>query len=158
MFHDFKCLSESPSLSCGQQARKDLEIKFFRACMHGKHTIIFHKHIFAKLHFAENPIEIEQPVQKISAIKEFPKQKETKGNTSFVWLYLKINISDFRLILLDHITYILTKTWKEYSGSKWSAGAYLNVKIIYFELFSISATVWYSKIKQYPPNVLLILY
>ena len=25
----------------------------------------------------------------------------------FVWLYLKINISDFRLILLDHITYRL---------------------------------------------------
>ena len=41
---------------------------------------------FAKLHFAENPIEIEQPVQKISSIKEFPKQKETKGNNSFVWL------------------------------------------------------------------------
>ena len=39
-----------------------------------------------------------QPVQKISAIKEFPKHKETKGN-------LKINISDYRLILLDHITY-----------------------------------------------------
>ena len=45
---------------------------------------------FAKLHFAENPIEIEQPVQKISVIiKEFPKQKETKGNTSFVWLISK---------------------------------------------------------------------
>jgi len=58
-----------------------------------------------KATLAENSIEIEQPVQKISAIKEFPKQKETKGNTSFVWLYLKINISDFRLILLDHITY-----------------------------------------------------
>ena len=52
----------------------------------------------------QNPIEIEQPVQKIFAIKEFKKQKETKGNTSFVWLHLKINISDFRLILLDHIT------------------------------------------------------
>ena len=59
---------------------------------------------FTASYFAENPIEIEQPVQKISAFKEFPKQKETKGNTSFVWLYLKINISDFRLILLDHIT------------------------------------------------------
>ena len=30
---------------------------------------------------------------------------EAKGNISFVGLYLKINISDFRLILLDHITY-----------------------------------------------------
>ena len=59
-----------------------------------------------KATFCRNPIEIEQPVQKISAIKEFPKQKETKGNISFVWLYLKINISDFWLILLDHITYI----------------------------------------------------
>ena len=50
-------------------------------------------------HENENPIEIEQPsVQKIPAIKEFPKQKETKRNTSFVWLYLKINISDFRHI------------------------------------------------------------
>ena len=58
-----------------------------------------------KAAFCRNPIEIEQPVQKISAIKEFPKQKETKGNTYYVWLYLKINISDFRLILLDHITY-----------------------------------------------------
>ena len=27
--------------------------------------------LFAKLHFAENPIEIEQQVQKISAIKEY---------------------------------------------------------------------------------------
>ena len=51
--------------------------------------------ICKSLHFAENPIEIEQPVQKISAIKEFPKRKETKGNTSFVWLYLKINETDF---------------------------------------------------------------
>ena len=28
-----------------------------------------------------------------------------KGHFCFVWLYLKINISDFRLILIDHITY-----------------------------------------------------
>ena len=34
---------------------------------------------FAKLHFAENPVEIEQPVQKIQQLKSFQnirKQKE----------------------------------------------------------------------------------
>ena len=34
-----------------------------------------------------------------------PKTIGTKDIFYFVWLYLKINISDFRLILLDHITY-----------------------------------------------------
>ena len=29
---------------------------------------------------------------------------------SFIWLYLKINISDFRLILLDHTRYVCVIT------------------------------------------------
>ena len=44
-------------------------------------------------YFAENLIKIEQPVQKISAIKEFPKQKETKGNTILCMAISQILIS-----------------------------------------------------------------
>ena len=43
--------------------------------------------------------------------QRYEQLKDAKNNRKqdifcFVWLYLKINISDFRLILLDHITFI----------------------------------------------------
>ena len=61
---------------------------------------------FSELHFAENPIEIGQLVPKIWAVEGCQKQWETKDIFCFVWLYLKINISDFWLILLDHKPHI----------------------------------------------------
>ena len=60
---------------------------------------------FSQLHFAENSIEIDQLVLKIWVVEVCQKQWETKDIFCFVWLYLKINISDFRLILLDQIKY-----------------------------------------------------
>ena len=36
-------------------------------------------------------------------VEGFTKQQKTKE--IFAWLYLKINICEFQLILLDHITY-----------------------------------------------------
>ena len=55
--------------------------------------------------FSRKPHEIGQLVLKILTAERCQKQYETKDIFCFVWLYLKINISDFRLILLDHITY-----------------------------------------------------
>ena len=60
----------------------------------------------SQLHFAENPIEIGQLVPHIWALERYQKQKETKDIFCFVWLYLKINIPNFWLILLNHITYV----------------------------------------------------
>ena len=34
------------------------------------------------------------------------KQSKTKEIERYYWRYLKINISEFRLILLDHVTYV----------------------------------------------------
>ena len=45
-------------------------------------------------------------VPKIWAVEGCQKYKETKAIYCFIWVYLKINISEFRLILLDHITYV----------------------------------------------------
>ena len=63
---------------------------------------------FSQLPFAENPIEISQLVPKIWAVEGCQKQLETKDIFCFVWFYLKINMTDFRLILLDYITSHLT--------------------------------------------------
>ena len=41
----------------------------------------------------------------IYEIQKTPKQYNTKEIGCYYWLYLKININKFRLILLDHITY-----------------------------------------------------
>ena len=51
-------------------------------------------------------MEIGQLVLKIQAVKGLQKQQETKKLNCFVCLYLKISICEFRLILLDHITYV----------------------------------------------------
>ena len=40
------------------------------------------------------------------AILVMLKQANTKEIEYYYWLYLKINISEFRLIWLDHITYV----------------------------------------------------
>ena len=56
--------------------------------------------------FAENSIEIGKLFPEIQRVEGCQKQQETKDIFCFVWLYLKINISDFRLILLVHIKYV----------------------------------------------------
>ena len=43
----------------------------------------------------------------IAILESCSKQKNTKRIKSYYWLYLKINNSEFRHILLDHITYYL---------------------------------------------------
>ena len=48
----------------------------------------------------------------------FEKQYETKEVVSFDGLYLKINITDKRLIQLDHITYIVWAKTKSPHGSE----------------------------------------
>ena len=49
-------------------------------------------------------MEIEQLVQKIWTVEGLQTQYETKESMCLVWLYLKISICEFWLILLDHIT------------------------------------------------------
>ena len=56
--------------------------------------------------FAENSIHIGQLFPEIQRVEGCRKQEETKDIFCFVWLYLKINIPDFRLILLGHITFL----------------------------------------------------
>ncbi len=60
---------------------------------------------FKELHFAENPIKIGDTIPKLWPIERLSKQWKTKVLISFVWLYLQINICEFRLILLDHTTF-----------------------------------------------------
>ena len=59
---------------------------------------------FAKLPFTSDPIEIGQMVPKIQQLKSCKNNLKKEETTCFVWLYLKICISKFQLILLDHIT------------------------------------------------------
>ena len=42
----------------------------------------------------------------LQAIERFSKQQRTKEMFSFVWLYLRIQICEFRFILLDQTTYM----------------------------------------------------
>ena len=53
---------------------------------------------------ARNPVKIGLLVPEIQAVKGFKKQKKTtKEMVSLVWLH----ICEFRLILLDHIKFLL---------------------------------------------------
>ena len=59
--------------------------------------------------FSRNPSEnwlVSSP--EVQAVEGFAKQEKTKDFFPFNWLYLRINICKFRLILLDHITYYQT--------------------------------------------------
>ena len=52
------------------------------------------------LHLAENSMKIGWFIKETQAVEGFAKQKRIPFN----WVYHKINICEFRLILLDHIT------------------------------------------------------
>ena len=58
------------------------------------------------LHLAENPMKIGWLVPKIQAVEGFAKQyiENKELFFPFNWLYPKISVCEFRLILLDHIT------------------------------------------------------
>ena len=58
----------------------------------------------SELYYTENTINIEHTVPEISPIYTCSKQSNTKEIECYYCLYLKINISEFRLILLDLIT------------------------------------------------------
>ena len=60
------------------------------------------------MHHFNSYILQKTPLKLVNWFQRYEKLKDAKNNRkqeTFVWLYLKINISDFRLILLDHITY-----------------------------------------------------
>jgi len=56
---------------------------------------------FKEVYFAENPIKIGHFIPKVQGIEWLSKQKKTIGLPLFVYLYLQINIGEFRLILID---------------------------------------------------------
>ena len=76
---------------------------FLTNCMHHFHSCILQK----------TPLNLVNWFQRYEQLKEAKKKQETKDIFCFVWLYLKISISDFRLILLDHITYTWHHTTKQ---------------------------------------------
>ena len=51
----------------------------------------------------KTPLKLNNQFKRYQQLKSFQNKRKQK-DSSFVWLYLKINISDIRLILLDHIT------------------------------------------------------
>ena len=59
----------------------------------------FHSYILQK-----TQLKLVNWFQRYEPLKDAKNNRKTKDIFCFVWLYL-INISDFRLILLDHITF-----------------------------------------------------
>ena len=59
---------------------------------------------FKMLHFDANPIRIGDLVTELWAIYQYYKQYKIKEFDFFLSQYLKNNISDIRLIPLDHVT------------------------------------------------------
>ena len=57
------------------------------------------------LHFDANPITIEYLVTLITSNLLLLKQYKTKEFRTFLCQYLQNNISDIRIIPLDHVTY-----------------------------------------------------
>ena len=68
---------------------------FLTNCMHHFHSYILQK----------TPLKLVDWFQRYEQLKDAENNRKQNTFFCFVWLYLKINISDFRLILLDHITY-----------------------------------------------------
>ena len=62
--------------------------------------------LLLELYFGENPIKIGLTIPEILSFQCCSKQYDTKRIGNYYWLYLGINISEFRLILLDHITIV----------------------------------------------------
>ena len=90
---------------------------------------------FTKLPFTTNTIDIGKSVPKIQAVEGLQKQKETKKLSALFWLYLKISFCEFRLILLDHITFL-------YDGSHLCALRCQAIKILSY------VTVYIKKVTQ----------
>ena len=62
-------------------------------------------------HLAENPMKLGWLVPDVKAVVGFAKQEKIKKKNSSL-LAIKINICEFRLTLLDHITWFQKKiTW-----------------------------------------------
>ena len=59
----------------------------------------FHSYILKK-----TPLKLVNWFQRYDQLKDAKNNRKQKDIFCFVWFYLKINISKFRLILLDHIT------------------------------------------------------
>ena len=68
---------------------------FLTNCMHHFHSYILQK----------NPLKLVNWFQRYEQLKDAKNNKKTKDIFCFAWLYLKITIFDFLLILLDHITF-----------------------------------------------------
>ena len=68
-------------------------------CMHHFHSYILQK----------TPLKLVNWFQRYEQLKDQKTNRKQKHIFYFVWPYLKINSSEFRLILLDHITFLYTK-------------------------------------------------
>ena len=65
-------------------------------------------HHFYSYIMQKTPMKLVNWFQRYEQLKGTKNNRKQKKIFCFVWLYLKIYISDFRLILLDNITYLLS--------------------------------------------------
>ena len=70
---------------------------FLTNCLH---------HIYSYV-LVKTPLKLVNWFQRYEQLKVAKNNRKQKNIFCLVWLYLKIHISDFRLILLDHITLCL---------------------------------------------------
>ena len=77
-------------------SRSNSVFLFLTNCMHHFHSYILQK----------TPLKSVNCFQRYEQLKDAKNNGKQKTFSALVWLYLKINISDFRLILLDHITFV----------------------------------------------------
>ena len=93
--------AESKHMWCDQPksiwSRSSSVLIFLTNCMHHFRSYILQK----------APLKLVNWFQRYEQLKDAKNNRKQKTFSEHsVWLYLKINISDFWLILLDHITYV----------------------------------------------------
>ena len=73
-------------------------------------------HHFKSCILQKTPLKLDIWFQRYGQLKDCKNNKKPNDIMSFVWLYLKINISDFRLILLDHTTFCSSSSHENFQG------------------------------------------
>ena len=84
-------------------------------CMHQFYSYILQK----------TKLKLVNWFQRYEQLKDTKNKRKRKTFSAFAWLYRKINISDFRLILLEHITY---SHYKRNTMNRGSSFFWLSIK------------------------------
>ena len=92
-------MQHSKAHICGEIKQYESELKHIVFLVFYLMLFFIQKALF----FLKTPLKLDMSLQGYDLLKGCQNNRKQKA---FIWLYLQINICEFRLIILDHITYI----------------------------------------------------